>query len=729
MLLRMAAALAMNGSPEHRWRRLAVPVSALVFMMLLLAAISVTLLAERQEERDLARGAAWEISSEPRGTDVFTKTTLDIWRGKRITITWVEPTAEGADPVRAVGMDRFPAPGQAVVSPELDRLAAHHRSLAERFPDRLLLNHHGVRSGGELIAYVRPPAGRKIGGEADALHLEGGQAVGDGRLLRVSGLSAPSGGDPPPLPLLTAALLGSVLIPGMVLLAVGFSANSRVRDRRFQVMTALGARTRTVRALGAVETLMPAVPALATATVLWGVVAPQLQTVPLAGYRIVPGDLAVPWWLLAAAFAVAVVLSVLVAITVLTLGRDSRQVRPTSRRSTGSPLALLPVVASVGAFALVSLVTAEGDLKGNLQLIGIVGAIAAAPLIVPSILARLGTVLGASPSLTLSLTGRGLAWDPKRAARPFMGLAALLVTVLTIAGIYSIGAANEAAYPSVTGVEAVKVEWIDQAPQDVARLSAALPGRLVMPYRSAAGPAGRDHGHDEHEARSLELGGTCRQLAETVRVGTCDPASPQDLPADLERVLAQALTPALQSPVEELRLIDPAQLADAGAVVVLDRSRLSPLDEEVRGAAYAILPAPLIYSDIFRQRPLPSPANGWITFGATLAFVPLSFACLIALVDRLLAAREDHRHLLNLGIPAFTLARLGATMFAVPYAVAAFVGLVTGILLASSMAAGGDLRMPWPFVGLVTGLVAALGVVGTLAVSALGTRDALSEPE
>lgn len=725
MLLRIAAGLATSRSPEYRWRRIAVPLSALVFVTMLHVATSVVLMVERQESRDTSRARAFAVSSAPEETDVFTKPTLDIWRGERITVMWVEPAVTGADPVLAPGMERFPAPGQAVASPELDRLAEQHPALDRRFPDRAVLSYAGVRSGGELIAYVRPEAGRRIGGEADAKRMEAGRITGQSQVIRASSLGLlGGGGDSLPRPQLVASLLGMVGIPGLVLLGVGLAASSRVRDHRFQVMAALGVRKRTVLALGVLEGLLLAVPALVAGTLLWGVVGPRLERVPLVGYRLVPGDLGAPWWLLVASLGAALVLCAVVSLAVLGFHRSARSVRPASERSTLSLIAAAPLAVSIGAFATAAAIDSPGDLKGNLQLLGLVGAAAGTPLLVPHILRSVGAAVGGSRSVVTSLAGRGLEWDPKRAARPFVGLAALLVIMLSIAGIYSIGqtAVSEAETSSATGVEAVDVRWIDRAPQDLTRLANAVTRGLVIPYRSSS----EFDEPDDMRSVSLMLGATCGKIAKILPDSSCNARAPLGLPAHVERSLIDVLSPALQARIDGVRLTPRAP--SSGSVVVLDRSALEPLDERVREAAYTTVPAPYVSSAIFLQRPPPQTINGWITAGAAATFLALSIACLISLVDRMLGMRGRQRHLLNLGIPPRVLTRFGAAMFAIPYAVVSIVGLVTGLVIASWMV-GRDMTMPWLFIYSLVALVVVIGLLGTLAVSALGTRDALREPE
>jgi hypothetical protein len=193
-------------------------------------------------------------------------------------------------------------------------------------------------------------------------------------------------------------------------------------------------------------------------------------------------------------------------------------------------------------------------------------------------------------------------------------------------------------------------------------------------------------------------------------------------------LLSDAVSAALGSSVEGVQLVAPEELAGAGTVLVLDRSPVEPLDERVRAAAYTTLPAPLIRSDVFRQRPPPQPILGWIGAGAGFAFVALSLACLVSVVDRILAVRDRHRLLVNVGGSPRMLAGLSATLFAVPFAVVSAVGLGAGIVIAAWQVQG-ESRMPWSFIGWTCFGVVVAGTVGTLAVTGLGARSARRDPK
>jgi len=736
MIGRIAAGLARNAAPEHQWRRLAVPTSALLFMLMLLASTAALVMADRQQDRDSSR--SMEISTSAARTDLFVEADKDIWRGKRISVAWVEPADAHTHPVLPPGMGEFPKPGQSVVSPELDRLADAHPGLDKRYPNRVILGDLGLRSGDELIAYVRPSAGRSIGGEKDAIRGEGGQWVGQGPVARVSGFGRGAPlfmGDPPPWSQLALGAIGMAILPGIVLLAVGLAAASGIRDHRFQVLSALGARRRTVLAIGAVESLLLALPGLALATAVWWLVAPRLQSVPLVGDRLVQGDLALPWWLLILELGAAVMWCGLLSIAVLGLRRNRSAPRPTSQRAGLSGLAMIPLVMSFLAFAVAGLTV--GDVRVRLNLLGTVMAVAGAPLVVPAIMRAIGKSLVQSRSVTTALAGRWMEWSPKRVARPFVGLACLIAVVLGGAGYFTVKdrLLDEVPAASSSGVEGVVVRWRQVEPDDLTRFTAAVGTGLVAPYAVDSEEHEQEHEHEHEHAHEsaegppLKLGATCAQVVHLLGNGSCDSVSPQELDASTQQRLARAISNVTGEPIVEISLVPAGQLVGGGDVLVLDRSPLEPLDERIREAARSTLPAPYVDSQIFERRPVFAPVVGWVRAGMATALIAVSFGCLISLVDRILGARKRQQHLLNLGISPMQLTRFGATIFAIPFGISTLVGFAAGVAICIRRVSNPGIPMPWSTIGATLLAILVVGVLGTGAVAALGTRDAMREAE
>jgi hypothetical protein len=150
-------------------------------------------------------------------------------------------------------------------------------------------------------------------------------------------------------------------------------------------------------------------------------------------------------------------------------------------------------------------------------------------------------------------------------------------------------------------------------------------------------------------------------------------------------------------------------------------------DESVRGIAMTTLPAPIVMSRL-NQQPVVSSFVGWIATGSAVGVTALVIACMIALIDRLLGARRGRSHLLNLGVSPQQLRLLEALSFALPYAIVALGGLVTGFVICANMV-GSGIASPWPAIGAITAGALTAGVVGAVAMAALGDRMALHKVE
>jgi len=168
-------------------------------------------------------------------------------------------------------------------------------------------------------------------------------------------------------------------LPALLVLRVGLASGSRLRDHRFQI-------------------------------------------------------LAIGWPLLLASTGIAVVLCSLLAVAVSSRKLRGGLTRPSSERTRISRFAAAPLILTAVVFAVAG---GTGDPSGNLRLLGLIGAVAGTPPSVPGILRVVGAALGGSTSTTRALVGRSLKSDPKRAARPFMELATLLVVVFSISGLYA----------------------------------------------------------------------------------------------------------------------------------------------------------------------------------------------------------------------------------------------------------------------------------------------------
>jgi hypothetical protein len=736
-LLRVAAGLALNRAPEHRWRRISVPISAMLFMLAMLAATSIALLVMREDGRDTARTAV--LAQAQSETDLFVLVRPDDWRGRSILVAWVEPAAADRDPILPPGVEKLPTAGQTVVSPALDRLAAEHPELAARYPNRMVIGPQGVRSGGELFAYARPPAGRGLGPPAAAIRVEAGRVVGDGPVLRIGRFGSPGAapglvrfGEPRSAPLgpILGGLSGVLVIPGILILGIGAAAASELRSRRLGILRALGARTRTITMLSVLEALVLAAPGLFAATVAWAILGPRLSTVPLVGYEVAAGDLGLPWWLAVGALGAGIAVTALVAgLLAAASRRRGASPRPAAERQRLSALRIAPLALAAAAFTLGKSV--GGYREADFYLLGMVAAVIGVPAIVPVLLRALGGVLGRARSTSVAIAGRSMQWDPARAARPFIGAAALLFLVLTGTGYVTLSRDTDNEEPNLaTGAtHAVTVQWQDPKPGDLPLLREAVEGGMVAPFVEG----GHDHQHDDgknhHHTGSpgvLSVGATCAEVAHYVPDTTCDPNSPFSAPSAMQQRLADWLAQAVHGAPGQIRLVPPTDLDEAGSALVVDNAPLEALDERTRNAAITTLPAPYVRSAV-TSASRESPLIPWLIGGVVTAVIGLTIACLMSLVDRLLGARNHHRQLVNLGISRRRLTALGAWTFALPYIAVLGMSFLAGSVATALLIL--PTPMPWTPIGITAAVALAAGLLGTISVALLGANSALKERE
>ncbi|HYU83423.1 MAG TPA: hypothetical protein VEK80_01345, partial [Kribbellaceae bacterium] len=366
----------------------------------------------------------------------------------------------------------------------------------------------------------------------------------------------------------------------------------------------------------------------------------------------------------------------------------------------------------------------SGYRAADLYLLGVVVAVAAVPAVVPVLLRPIGALLARSRSTSPAIAGRALQWDPTRVAMPYVGGAALLVLVLAGIGYVAVQRNTDSPVSPPGAAHAVIAEWRDPRPGDFARISAAAGAAWSAPFTE-----GRTGEHDEPGGHDgpLTVGARCADLARLLPGATCVAGSPFVLPPATSQRLASVLAVVAHEQSAAVLLRPPAELVDADGAIFVDDAPIGELAERVRTAAAGLVPASTVETTLWGGS-RESPLVPWIIGGATVAAVGLAFACLLSLVDRLLAARRRHRLLVNLGIRPRQLAALGAWMFAVPYVAVCAASFLAGLAICALLVSP-DTAMPWGPIGLTAAVTLAVGLVGSLSVAFLGARHALKESE
>lgn len=730
-LIRIALGMAWDRSTEQRWRQVSMIASAFAAMICVLAAASVVTMTADEHARSSAREA--HISTSRADSDLFVVVGLDEIEDKQFFVYWVEPASAGAeDNAAPLGAEELPLPGQAVVSPALDRLLSESPELSGRYRDRRVLGWQGVRSGGELIAYIRPTRGRTLGDTDKALEIRDGAFAGEGPAIRVSGFGPRAedkraiglGEDPPAIGEVAAGVTALLVVPGLIILAVGTRSGSAARDRRLAILRAIGVSEPKLRMLSIAEALALAVPGLLAASVLWGAVSPRMTSVPLVGYEVVPGDLGLPWWSLLLAFAGAAGVAAAMSFQTQPAHKiaDSTP-RPVARQARLSKVRLVPLGVAIVAFIAGSAVGGY-DLPAYFNMAGLISAVVAAPVIAPVVLPRTGAMLAESRAIARSIAGRALQHDPAGASRPFVAAAALIVLVLAGIGYATLSRSETGpAVLSAGAEEAVFAEWLDAQAGDVDRLADAVGADLAAPVSFDA----PDYEHGPEGRGELTIGAACSELATVVPGVTCDMRDEFTLSPESSDRLAAAFSARELGGFASVNLVPRANLIDASKALFVDDVPIEDLTRRVRNATVSLVVAPNVKTTYVGET-FESPLVPWLLGGFIALTVGLGLACLLSMVDRLLVARSHQRLLINIGIPAGQLIRLGAWMFAAPFTAVIGMSLAIGVIVVAFMLYPGG-PMPWTPIGVVVAISAGIGTMGVASVALLGGRRAYRAPE
>ncbi|WP_329175585.1 ABC transporter permease [Streptomyces sp. NBC_01477] len=185
------------------------------------------------------------------------------------------------------GVDHWPRPGEAVLSPGLLEAGAHE-GIADRYGKLAgTIGRQGLEDPGEWLAYIRPAADMKV--ERPIELVTGfGPTAGE----PTEGLQPGSArDDDQPEWMFEALLIGLLLLPSLVLLFAGIRAGAHGRDRRSALTDALGAMRRDRALLAIGETARPTLlGAIASVPVIAAIMLNDVR-IPYVGYTLASADL------------------------------------------------------------------------------------------------------------------------------------------------------------------------------------------------------------------------------------------------------------------------------------------------------------------------------------------------------------------------------------------------------------------------------------------------------
>lgn len=717
---RLAWDAARDKSRQHRWRLIALPVLAIVVGVIVGASISV--LAWRDAAEGRAADRRLVVAEGVSDPATYYRPGLEFWKGRRIHVAWISPAGSIDDAPLPPGVPEFPEPGQAYVSEALADLVAEEGALATLLGDARIISAAGAVSGTELVAYVRPEAGRQIGYEEDALRLEGGRPVGQPSVVRVSGFGeqglAPFADEQQAVWLAPLMVVLFGLLPGLLVLLTAMSISSRSRDRRLQLLRSLGLPQTRVRVIGAGESVMLAAPGIVAGLVLWQFLA-RSHLVTTAVPQVLPGDLVVSGRLLLLELLLAALMLVGAALVSSALEMRSGTI-VTTERTRASRTGIVLVVVSAVLFATSAMTGVGATLP--LRPMGSLVAVAAAAFVLPEVFARVGARLAEADRLTVGLVGRGMHYDPRRSAAPFVGITAIVALgMLTSTFFASADAMSKEKTLAHGGLESASVVWGDVRPQDAEDFRRALRADgadlTAIQVGAADGDHDHDHGHDQAGGLHLQVGAACAELEAVAPVG-CSASGEES------QGVVELFGRALGEPVASVDFVAPSEVSGAGRILVLGDGDLVDLDAAVRAAAHATVPAPRIDSDVFFRYPELSSLYQMLLKGLLTALAALTLAVIVSCIDRLRGEAPRYARLWRVGASVRSIKHFAVQQFLVGTALALGTGLVFGQIIwsqSTSFAQDGFAHGPtvgWMALGSMLFAVTGAGVTHVLAAAA-----------
>ncbi|MDW4907630.1 ABC transporter permease [Streptomyces sp. ADMS] len=460
----MGARFAFTGGREG-WGRVlltAVGVGLGVALLLLTTAIPNALAA--RGERESARTNIMYVDKQMPKADntllvasVATTFRTDDIRGREL-----DP--EGARAPLPPGIDEFPAVGEMIVSPALERLlkSGDGKLLRERLPDRIVgtIGESGLVGPAELSFYR--------GADDLAEHLDNGAVT---RINRFGDLQRTSEGMDPVLLLLTLVVFVVLLMPVGVFIATAVRFGGERRDRRLAALRLVGADGMMTRRIAAGEAFAGAAVGLVFGAAFFLIGRQAAGYVDLLDVSVFPSDLnpapalAVLVGVAVPVAAVLVTLFALRGVVIEPLG-VVRTARPPRRRLWWR--LLLPL----GGIAALAPMIGQGNNAGQfndvLVIAGVtlllVGVTALLPWVVEAVVARLG-----SGALSWQLAVRRLQLSSGTAARMVNGIAVAVAGAIALQMFFS-GVAGGYTTPSDKDISRAQMEV---TPPDSVSLAAA----------------------------------------------------------------------------------------------------------------------------------------------------------------------------------------------------------------------------------------------------------------
>ena len=433
----MGLRLALGGDRSARVRLLLMAGGVAAGVALLLGVAGAAPAALDRLETASSRYVTYTEKHAALTTGVRAETSLGFWRGEQLRVLDVETVGPPVAPPR--GVRSLPGPGEVLVSPAL---AA---ALDGPYTAELLPRLHGKVAGTiDDAGLVGPDELFAIAG-AGPRQLKGNLAVGfpGGRgtdLMYSSGQTADgitsvTGGITDELRVAILAAAVGLVVPLMVLVATATRLSAASRERRAAALRLVGATSRQVSGLGAIEgAVVGALGAMAGVLLFLVLRAPVASLVPVPS-GLFAADVAPPAWAIALiVLGVPVLTAVAGLVAVRRAAVSPLNVRRQATPPTPSLRRLLPLAAGL-LMLVAALVNSRAVLSGRwygttLLVGGSLLCLAGLAVAGPALARAAGAVLARfGPGPASHLAGKRLVMDPAAASRTVTGMALVVVVV------------------------------------------------------------------------------------------------------------------------------------------------------------------------------------------------------------------------------------------------------------------------------------------------------------
>ncbi|MFE1949409.1 ABC transporter permease [Streptomyces sp. NPDC059524] len=719
--------------------------------------LSISGILEARDARTAAREPEFSKSA-PGGSGAygFTIQRDDPFGSRQFTRVFLAPGTDRVPPAPP-GVNRFPRPGEFFVSPRLAEALAEYSGLKQRLPGRQagVIGREGVADPDELFAYVG--VSRAMIPEEGHRFNTYGDPYGVGPTVEASALE-----------IVRFTMIGVVLLPLGVFLAVCARLSAASRARRLAALRLLGLSTKGIQRVNAVETVVAALFAGLLGLGLYTVLNQVGAKIGLPGLKWYPEDATPDGTTIAVCLIGCPLLAWLVGrVSVREAARSPLAVRRTAVQRRPSRWGFIPLLAGAGIGVGYCVAGATGHAPRDTALSAVL--IPSAVLLVGAGLALTLPVLAqflsrrvaaSTRSFTLNLAMRRNEVESGSALRVATGL-----VLVVFAGSLTQGVLIELdqVYRPDSPVQEYRIARSAVSERQVRELG-RIPGVGAQVVEASSWT---DPEEERYVPSASLLIGTCRQLeflapgstgcvdGKAQRLRSLDPNDDQQLlpgePALLrlkgagrERMWKLTVPHGVvKVPSDGSSIVDgnsgiivppsaiPAGARFEGAEVVLASASDTDTVRSVLDGIGAVAPTVEIIPGVLNIDGIRQVAliKSLLGVGMVLGLIIGVAAYLVAAGDRAVERRGQVTALTLLGTRRRTLRAVQVAQVVMPLGIGLVLALVTGKLVESSYLVSGGGDVFWDGDGVPLLLASALGVVGIAALGSLPLVGRRIDPE